>query len=133
MAPQTIDEYPSVAEVQPISIHAWAEDVPLAVSGSAINPVTVRGTRVEIAIPLDDAPTTPARHVRAVRHASGTPNPATRPGIDDEADEAPSTAPRRKLLRRDSLDRREALLKGKEGSRRRQRWENGSLRPFTHT
>jgi R3H-associated N-terminal domain len=27
--------------------------------------------------------------------------------------------------RRDSLKRREALLKGKEGSRRRQRWENG--------
>jgi hypothetical protein len=27
--------------------------------------------------------------------------------------------------RRDSQKRREALLKGKEGSRRRQRWENG--------
>jgi hypothetical protein len=28
-------------------------------------------------------------------------------------------------IRRDSQKRREALLKGKEGSRRRQRWENG--------
>ena len=28
-------------------------------------------------------------------------------------------------LRRDSMKRRDALLKGKEGSRRRQRWENG--------
>lgn len=27
--------------------------------------------------------------------------------------------------RRDSMDRREALLKGKEGSRQRRRWENG--------
>jgi R3H-associated N-terminal domain len=32
---------------------------------------------------------------------------------------------RREPLRRDSLKRREALLKGREGSRRRQRWENG--------
>ena len=33
----------------------------------------------------------------------------------------------RKILRRDSLDRREALLKGKEGSRQRRRWENGEF------
>lgn len=33
----------------------------------------------------------------------------------------------RKLLRRDSLERREALLKGKEGSRQRRRWENGKF------
>ena len=32
----------------------------------------------------------------------------------------------REPLQRDSLNRREALLRGKEGSRRRQRWENGS-------
>lgn len=31
----------------------------------------------------------------------------------------------RTILRRDSMKRREALVKGKEGSRRRQRWENG--------
>jgi hypothetical protein len=30
-------------------------------------------------------------------------------------------------VRRDSQKRREALLKGKEGSRRRQRWENGKI------
>ncbi|KAJ9609698.1 hypothetical protein H2200_006026 [Cladophialophora chaetospira] len=33
----------------------------------------------------------------------------------------------RKLLRRDSLERREAFLKGKEGSRQRRRWENDRL------
>ena len=36
-----------------------------------------------------------------------------------------TTYPTRKL-RCDSLDRREALLKGKEGSRQRRRWENGT-------
>lgn len=30
-----------------------------------------------------------------------------------------------KLVRRDSLERREAFLRGKEGSRQRRRWENG--------
>lgn len=41
--------------------------------------------------------------------------------------------PRREPLRRDSLKRREALLKGKEGSRRRRQWENGSYRaPSRH-
>ena len=34
--------------------------------------------------------------------------------------------PRLKPLQRDSLTRREALLRGKEGSHRRRRWENGS-------
>ena len=29
------------------------------------------------------------------------------------------------LRRRDSMKRRDAVLKGREGSRRRQRWENG--------
>ncbi|EXJ92824.1 hypothetical protein A1O3_01378 [Capronia epimyces CBS 606.96] len=33
----------------------------------------------------------------------------------------------RKLLRRDNLEYREALLKGKEGSRQRRRWENDRL------
>lgn len=37
-----------------------------------------------------------------------------------------SGAGRPKVYQRDSQKRREALLKGKEGSRRRQRWENGT-------
>ena len=44
-------------------------------------------------------------------------------------DSKPTSAPPRKLVRRDSLDRREALLKGKEGSRQRRRWENGESIP----
>ncbi|KAF3480788.1 uncharacterized protein GIQ15_06135 [Arthroderma uncinatum] len=47
--------------------------------------------------------------------------------VDDAAVEPSSTYRRREPLRRDSLKRRESLLKGKEGSRRRQRWENDRL------
>lgn len=39
---------------------------------------------------------------------------------------------RREPIRRDSLNRRESLLKGKEGSRRRQRWENDRLLSNPH-
>jgi len=45
--------------------------------------------------------------------------------LDASHEELPKPTLRHKLLRRDSQKRREALLKGKEGSRRRQRWENG--------
>lgn len=38
--------------------------------------------------------------------------------------------PRRQLSRRDSMKRREALLMGKEGSRRRQRWENSAFASY---
>ncbi|KAK6336710.1 hypothetical protein TWF718_009501 [Orbilia javanica] len=47
--------------------------------------------------------------------------------IEDGAEDATSATPRRTILRRDSMKRREALLKGKEGSRRRQRWENDNF------
>ncbi len=45
--------------------------------------------------------------------------------IDDTARATSMPYPDRKLVRRDSLERREAFLKGKEGSRQRRRWENG--------
>lgn len=45
--------------------------------------------------------------------------------LDAPREDVPKPALRHKLLHRDSQKRREALLKGKEGSRRRQRWENG--------
>jgi hypothetical protein len=54
-----------------------------------------------------------------------------------DAEEQPSKAstykPRKEPLKRDSQKRREAVLKGKEGSRRRQRWENGELLAFRDT
>ena len=39
---------------------------------------------------------------------------------------------RKEPVRRDSLNRRQALLKGKEGTRRRQRWENDRLLSNPH-
>lgn len=63
----------------------------------------IRGTTgVTLSIPLDDHQQ-PGAEERSARYK-----------------------PRKEPLRRDSLKRREALLRGKEGSRRRQRWENGS-------
>ncbi|KAI9795007.1 MAG: hypothetical protein M1816_000027 [Peltula sp. TS41687] len=68
----------------------------------------VRGTSVSLSIPLDEHPHQGA----GSGQASTLPTQAHR---------------RREPIRRDSQKRREALLKGKEGSRRRQRWENDHL------
>lgn len=64
-------------------------------------PIVIRGSSVKLSLPIDK------------RRAS----------ISIEDTESP--VPIFKRHRRDSLERREALLKGNEGSRRRQRWENG--------
>jgi hypothetical protein len=64
---------------------------------------TIRGTGVPLSIPLDR---------------------------DDGAGKETSKfayKQRKDPLRRDSMKRREAFLKGNEGSRRRQRWENGEF------
>ncbi|EMC93243.1 hypothetical protein BAUCODRAFT_36916 [Baudoinia panamericana UAMH 10762] len=67
-----------------------------------------RGTTVAIDIPLDES----------IHQDQPVPH---RP-------EAVHTVYKRRTpIRRDSQKRREALLKGKEGSRRRQRWENDRL------
>ncbi|KAL9103159.1 MAG: hypothetical protein Q9163_001764 [Psora crenata] len=79
----------------------------------ALNAVTlaspggVAGTSGSLAIDLDE---------HAQRKIQAPAGPAV-----------PVDRPRREPLRRDSLKRREALLKGKEGSRRRTRWENDRL------
>ena len=77
-----------------------------------MDPASVRGTSAPLAIPLDE-------------HAKASNRSAVAAADNNDDDLAAPDTPRRKLLRRDSLDRRNALLKGKEGSRRRQRWENG--------
>lgn len=85
------------------AIEAWATEAAESLNTLTISsPSDVRGTSVSLAIDLDE-------------HAKREPaKPTLHP-----------TYPRRRLLRRDSLERREALLKGKDGSRRRMRWENG--------
>ena len=94
-------------------VEAWtvsqAADVLSAVSiSSPTVPRIVRGTSVKLDIPLDDASA-----------EAEAPRPRTA--------ESHTVYKRREPIRRDSLKRREALLKGKEGSRQRRRWENDRL------
>lgn len=105
----------AAAPPQPIDIEAWTEQATVALSSVAISTPgdVLQGTSVTLAIPLDE-PDAPA----AAAHPVGASAAAKEGGYYR----------RKEPLRRDSLKRREALLKGKEGSRRRQRWENGTLR-----
>lgn len=66
-----------------------------------------RAAKVTIDIPLDDS-------------VDSVPRQSRREAVH-------TVHKRREPIRRDSQRRREALLKGKEGSRRRQRWENDQL------
>lgn len=104
----------ATAPPQPIDIEAWTEQATVALSSVAISAPgdALQGTSVTLAIPLDehDAPA-------AARQPVGASAAAKEGGYYR----------RKEPLRRDSLKRREALLKGKEGSRRRQRWENDRL------
>ncbi|MCJ1383968.1 hypothetical protein MMC17_007082 [Xylographa soralifera] len=100
-------------ETQPINIEAWTAEATASLQAvTLVDPASVRATSAPLAIGLDE-------HAKA----------SNRSAADNDDPEA---APRRKLLRRDSLDRRNALLKGKEGSRRRQRWENDHLLSNPH-
>lgn len=108
------------AEPQPIDIESWTEEataalttVTISAPDSAEAPAATVTTDVELQIPLDDVST-------SVRFSE-------RPAAASAAAKQGGQYKRQELLRRDSLKRREALLKGKEGSRRRMRWENGML------
>ncbi|KAI9753773.1 MAG: hypothetical protein M4579_005007 [Chaenotheca gracillima] len=126
----------------PVSIEEWASTqaariIEASRGNNAQSPLTLRqratlggsGPRVPLSIPLDgadadaddDAAGTVRRRV-VLRPRAGEPE-------DEEVEEG---KPARWRPRRDSLKRREALLKGKEGSRRRQRWENDRLLSNPH-
>ena len=88
-----------------IDIETWTLS---ALQSLSVSPVA-RGTGTPLSIPLDE-------------------NAAKKSSVSIQDPQARSTAitpPPRPLSRRDSLRRREALVKGKEGSRQRRRWENG--------
>ncbi|KHN97016.1 uncharacterized protein MAM_05125 [Metarhizium album ARSEF 1941] len=90
-----------------IDIDAWTMS---ALQSLSMSPVA-RGTGTPLSIPLDSE-ASPKTRTRAVAfNASG--------GED--------ALPRRPPSRRDSMRRRDDLLKGKEGSRQRRRWENDRL------
>ena len=94
-----------------VHIDAWADEAVQAITTLKLRTPTpdampsIRGTHMKLEIPLDARPS------------------------DEQAGDAQRSTylPRRPLSRRDSMKRRDALLRGKEGSRRRQRWENSQL------
>lgn len=115
-----IDELPQQAAApQPIDIETWTEQATAAMGSVTISaPGEVVGaTTVTLAIPLDDEALATGGAVQPVGAAAA----AKEGGLYK----------RKAPLRRDSMDRREALLKGKEGSRQRRRWENGTYKLVT--
>lgn len=83
-----------------------------------------RGAGNPLTIPLDG----PVQEEPAAAGGPTDPAMKLRNVVFDDGDDvyaANVTPPRRPPSRRDSMKRREALLKGKEGSRQRRRWENG--------
>lgn len=91
-----------------IDIDAWTVS---ALQSLAVSPIA-RGTGTPLTIPIDE-PTPVKQSPRAVKIS------------ESAAVEVSFTPPRRPPSRRDSQVHRNALLKGKEGSRQRRRWENG--------
>jgi hypothetical protein len=107
----------------PIDIEAWTEQATAALGAvtiSAPGGAPLGTTTVSLQIPLDDVETRPA----LASHTAPVGAAAAKEG---------GFYKRKEPVRRDSLKRREALLKGKEGSKRRLRWENGvSPSPSSH-
>jgi hypothetical protein len=107
---------PSIASTASLDIEAWTVS---ALQSLTISPVA-RGTGgTPLAIPLD------AHHGPTYERGEVVPG-VQRVTLDVSAGVgAGITPPRRPPSRRDSQRKREMLLKGKEGSRQRRRWENG--------
>ncbi|PNS20152.1 hypothetical protein CAC42_5602 [Sphaceloma murrayae] len=115
-------------------IESWTiEQTANLLSSASLTPpprsTTPRGTSAPLSIPLD----TPSPSASPVPRSLF---PSNLPVSPSPAPVTPSAPPRenvhvvhrrRSPIRRDSQKRRDALLKGKEGSRRRQRWENDRL------
>lgn len=100
------------AAAVPSNIEAWTEQATRSLSAVTISsPQVGRHASGPLAIPLDEHPEPKAALTTAKGQNESKPDTAHRA--------------RREPLRRDSMKRREALLKGKEGSRQRRRWENG--------
>ncbi|KAI1428253.1 R3H-associated N-terminal domain-containing protein [Xylaria sp. FL1777] len=94
-----------------VDIAAWTIS---ALESLSVSSVT-RGTGAPLSIPLDDTKADAKKEKPAVHI------------YDPRARSSAITPPPRPLSRRDSMKRREALLKGNEGSRQRRRWENDRL------
>lgn len=82
-------------------------DVAISSPSASTSPMVARGSSVRLSVPLDAKPRATDAVVSRSTGTGSTGYAVT------------------KVARRDSMERREALLKGKEGSRQRRRWENG--------
>jgi hypothetical protein len=105
----------SDASTVTVDIEAWTV---AALESLSIAPIA-RGTGNVLSIPLDAHPSTDNAGEMKLRGV------AFGAGIADDAYGASIAPPRRPPSRRDSMKKRDALVKGKEGSRQRRRWENG--------
>ncbi|OJJ46388.1 hypothetical protein ASPZODRAFT_132482 [Penicilliopsis zonata CBS 506.65] len=129
----------SLTPQQTRAISAWTEQATASLEDLTLSEVVTVGdgtaaptstrrvmrgaSSVTLTIPLDDhLPPAELSPTPRMRLANRTPAAA-----ENEAPKVSVSFRRREPLRRDSLKRREALLKGKDGSRRRQRWENDRL------
>jgi hypothetical protein len=98
------------------NMRAWTKQAAEALQSVNLSSKSPRGTSARLSIPLDPSATVATSkaplydNIRTTTPAQG---------------QVHTTNGKRALIRRDSLERREALLKGKEGSRQRRRWENG--------
>ncbi|KAI0514847.1 R3H-associated N-terminal domain-containing protein [Xylaria bambusicola] len=95
-----------------LDIESWALS---ALESLSVSPLA-RGTGAPLSIPLDETK----------ENAKKKEKPSVSI-YDPRAQSTAITPPPRPPSRRDSLKRREALLKGNEGSRQRRRWENDRL------
>jgi hypothetical protein len=100
-----------------VDVAAWTQSAVQAMNGLSLHsdpsvPATaLQGSAVTLQIPLDGV------YGKANLNGEGiSAGQAVREGY----------TLRRKSSQRDSLRQRDALLKGKEGSRQRRRWENGT-------
>ncbi|MCJ1264161.1 hypothetical protein MMC22_004032 [Lobaria immixta] len=101
------------APYQPGDIETWTGEAAQSLAALSLSsPGSVQRTAEPLVIPLEEGFNTRRADQTEALHLE---------------DSSSAYRPRREPLRRDSLKRREALLKGKEGSRRRQRWENDRL------
>lgn len=106
---------PNSSATQLVSIEVLTEQAIESLQATSLSsPGGIRGTSVSLAIPLDEHPVS---------------NQA-KSYVDRAGDASGVEHFRRQPIRRDSMNRREALLKGKEGTRQRRRWENGLYFPF---
>ncbi len=110
---------PSTLLQQSTQVAAWTEQATEGLRSVNLSAGTAErvphGGSVSLTVPLDDRREPQALGTGRVK-SSGTR-------------QAHTTYGRSEPIRRDSLTRREALLKGKEGSRQRRRWENGMSLP----